>query len=277
MDDRGRSGCGTLVFVLLLGLLALGFYGLTGNGRPVLDSGPFSDALSGDVRRSVTGWLNGDAMPTPGVDAEESRILPKVPIPADPGEYAFLRTVDGKPVTYSPCRRLEVVVNTAGAPPGAMSVVTDAVAEISRATGLSLTVVGETDERYREQRRSYQPDRYGDRWVPILIAWAGPRRVAEFDGAAIGFGGSLAIDPAIGDPAYVTGAVVLDKEYFAVPGNDGYLRQVVLHELGHVVGLDHVSDDSQIMWQGAVHGAPLGSGDLAGLARAGRGPCTPDL
>lgn len=278
MDERGRAGLGTLVFVAFLAALVWGGNWLLTTGRPLIDGGPLSGIFAGDtVRRSVTGWLNGGSMPPPQADAQETRILPAVRPPADPGEYAFLRREGGTPVTYSPCRRLEVVVNTAGAPPEAMPVVADAVAQISRASGLSITVAGETREQYRAERKPYQPGRYGERWAPILIAWAGPNAVPEFQQAAVGLGGSLAIDTALSDPAYVTGSIVLDREFFADPGNHGYLSEVVLHEMGHVVGLDHVSDESQIMWEGGLHGAQLGSGDLAGLAKAGRGECTPDL
>ncbi|MEI2715649.1 MAG: matrixin family metalloprotease [Candidatus Nanopelagicales bacterium] len=275
MTDRGRGGVGTLVMVaLLVGAVFAGHWLLT-TGRPWLDGGPLADA--GDaIRRQVSGFLNGDR-PPPGADAQEDRILPKVPIPSDPGPHRFTRRADGVPVTYSPCRRLEVVVNTRGAPPQAMGEVRDAVDLISRSTGLSLTVTGRTGESYSVKRKPYQPERYGERWAPILIAWSGDGSVREFGGDAVGLGGSMAID-VLGTPSsYVTGAVALDREFFADPSHRSYLHEVLVHELGHVVGLDHVADPGQIMWEGGLHGSGLGSGDLAGLAKAGRGPCTPDL
>ncbi len=278
MNDRRRGGVGTLVFVLFVGLLSYGGYWLFTTGRPLIDGGPLAGIFRGaTIRRNVTGWLHGGSVPPPGADAAESRILPRAPVPAEPGEFRFLRTQGGKPVTYSPCRRLEVVVNTRSAPPNAMPVIRDAVAQISHASGLSLHVSGRTDEPYRENRKPYQPNRYGERWAPILVAWAGPGAMPQFRGAAVGFGGSVAIDPALADPSYVTGSIVLDKEFFADPANQGFLLEVMLHETGHVIGLDHVSDESQVMWEGGLHGVPLGSGDLAGLAKLGRGPCTPDL
>ena len=98
---------------------------------------------------------------------------------------------------------------------------------------------------------------------------------AEFDGDAVGFGGSLSLDPVVGDPSYVTGSVVLDRDFFADPADQSYLNEAVLHEFGHVMGLDHVSDGAQIMWSGGLHGSGLGSGDRAGLARLGRGALHP--
>ncbi len=276
MGDRGRAGVGTLLAVgALVGLLLAGNW-LATAGRGLLETGPLRGLFHSEIlRRGFTGWIAGDTMPPAGADAQGTRILP--PVAAPSGPHAFLQKDGGRPVTYSPCRRLSVVVNPEGAPFGAVRTVRDAVARISTATGLSLEVSGTTDENYREKRKAYQPNRYGERWAPILVAWAGSGRVPEFDHGAVGFGGSVAIDPAVGASSYVTGAVVLDRDWFADPANQPYLTEVLLHELGHVVGLDHVTDDEQIMWEGGLHGADLGPGDLAGLARLGKGPCTPDL
>jgi hypothetical protein len=48
---------------------------------------------------------------------------------------------------------------------------------------------------------------------------------------------------------------------------------LVLHELGHVAGLDHVQDAGQLMYPSISAGAPDGyaAGDLNGLAQLGAG------
>jgi predicted Zn-dependent protease len=55
-------------------------------------------------------------------------------------------------------------------------------------------------------------------------------------------------------------------------------RGVILHELGHLVGLGHVKDKRQNMYpvisSRNIHYA---AGDLAGLTLLGEGPCAPYL
>jgi hypothetical protein len=52
----------------------------------------------------------------------------------------------------------------------------------------------------------------------------------------------------------------------------------VLHELAHLVGLNHVSSPSNLMNTEMEPGVTdFGAGDLTGLAALGRGTCLPDL
>ncbi len=82
--------------------------------------------------------------------------------------------------------------------------------------------------------------------------------------------------------AYVTGGVELDAAQVANilprPGGHQVVRAVVLHELGHLVGLGQVTSASQLMYPQALPGmTDFGAGDLTGLAVLGRGSCRPDL
>jgi predicted Zn-dependent protease len=52
---------------------------------------------------------------------------------------------------------------------------------------------------------------------------------------------------------------------------------VVLHEFGHLVGLDHVTDPSQLMYkQPTAHANGFEDGDRRGLALLSGGPCFRD-
>jgi hypothetical protein len=78
---------------------------------------------------------------------------------------------------------------------------------------------------------------------------------------------------------YVTGSVGLNRAWFAHaladPAAAAVARGVVLHELGHLVGLDHVKDPAQVM-HATSDTVGLADGDRAGLAAVGAGACHSD-
>ena len=213
--------------------------------------------------------------PTPGAGEEPARVLPAVSAPAQrtaaTSGYAFLHTQsDGAPVGFSPCRVWHVRVNPELGPAFGYQVVADALVELSAATGLRFVLDGQTDELPSDQRPAYQPDRYGDTWAPILIAWS-----LSPQPDIAGHGGPVMIERPDEDvKTYVSGMVTLDA---INPANAdrAALRAVMLHELGHVVGLDHVSDPTQLMAPQLSGLRNFAAGDLAGLAQVGDTPCVP--
>ena len=50
-----------------------------------------------------------------------------------------------------------------------------------------------------------------------------------------------------------------------------------MHERGHLVGVNHVTDTKQLMYPEAGHVQTYGPGDLRGLAIEGSGSCHPEL
>ena len=81
--------------------------------------------------------------------------------------------------------------------------------------------------------------------------------------------------------ADVSGTVALDPvkiERIRTRSGEPAARAVILHELGHLVGLAHIDNGDQLMFP-RVSAAitDYSAGDLAGLARLGRGPCQPNL
>jgi hypothetical protein len=207
---------------------------------------------------------------------------PDVPAMTLGRDYRFLRPQkDGSPVTWSPCRPLRYVVRSQYAPPGGDVMVREAISTIAAATGLRFEDGGPTQEAPSDQREAYQPDRYGKRWAPVLIAWATPDEVPDLaPRAVLGEGSPYRVQTPSGDSTIVSGHVYLDPadigELVATSGPAAG-RAVVLHELGHLVGLAHVNNPAQIMNPEDTGATELGDGDRAGLAAVGAGPCQPDV
>jgi hypothetical protein len=192
----------------------------------------------------------------------------------------YLDPLTGDTVGFNPCESIHYVVNDDGAPPGALDDVHEAMKRIAEASGLTFRYDGLTDEPVTPARDAYQPERYGERWAPILIAWGRVPGRAE-DSIAVARSIFLVNEDLL--PVRVTGAVVIDEDEFLVPGF-GYgftLGEVLLHELAHVLGLAHVVDETQLMNREVAPGpAVLGRGDRGGLASVGhRNGCarTPPL
>jgi hypothetical protein len=102
--------------------------------------------------------------------------------------------------------------------------------------------------------------------------------VPELAGDVAGIGGSVAVEVVAGGPMrYVSGAVALDASdvagMLAVPDGQAHVRALIVHELAHVVGLDHVDDPAELMNAENVGVTTLGPGDRQGLATLGTGSC----
>ena len=221
--------------------------------------------------------------PTAGVGASDEP-LGAPPEAPDSDSFAFvtLQADDTTPVAYDPCRPVDVVVNLDGAPVGAEAMVQDALVRMQDTTGLQFRFEGVTDELPSDARPVFQPDRYGDRWAPVLVGWRTPEQLPALAGDVAGLGGSAWAAPADGTRVYVSGNVTLDGPEFAslVETDRGaaIARSILLHELGHVVGLQHVWDTEQLMYATTRGGLlDFADGDLAGLARLGAGECVPQL
>ncbi|MGZ8583776.1 MAG: hypothetical protein ACXWXN_08515 [Actinomycetota bacterium] len=189
-------------------------------------------------------------------------------------EYRFIaRDFDGDPVRWNPCESVHYVVNVAAAPAGSLGDVQEAVRRISAATGISFAYDGLTDEVLERRRDMVQVDRYGDRWAPVLVTWVDP------DTSSVSFRGDGDVAAGVAAPFTPRGADVIVSGWIAINADDpnppGFgvpddQGPVVLHEWGHVMGLDHVDERGQLMHPAGGGVAGLGPGDLEGLRRLGR-------
>jgi len=204
-------------------------------------------------------------------------VAPDVLRPAgNPRSYAFLQ-VDpstGEPARYNPCEPLRYVIDRRLAPRGTIADLRQGLELVSEATGIEFAFAGYAEEEDIANRPAYQPDRYGPRhWAPVLFTWLPVDRLLIPDDEAVGAAGSVAVRNSRGDLVYVTGTVTFNYEARLLNGfelGDSW-GDVVLHELGHLLGLAHVEDTTQVMHPDVTGGeARLGAGDLAGLRRLGR-------
>ncbi|MGH2807790.1 MAG: matrixin family metalloprotease [Actinomycetota bacterium] len=214
-----------------------------------------------------------------------------VPGPLDARGFR-VKAVDaetGAAVRYNPCEPLHYVINPALAPDGAIDDMHTAIRLTSEASGLKFVYDGTTEEvDLGTIRPTHQPDLYGERWAPILISWTNGLPATDTAADAEGrrpiaaAGSNYEINDE-GQAVYITGSAAFDATVTDLqPGFGGETwGQAMLHELGHVVGLDHVDDPASVM--NPVIGrraASWGGADRAGLWSQGIGsPCikTPDL
>jgi hypothetical protein len=190
--------------------------------------------------------------------------------------FQYVGEETGAPVRYDPCTPVHYAINPQNAPPGGIEDVHTAVRMTSEATGMRFIYYGTTDEVFMHPRDSYQPDRYGERWAPILISWLPglPNlRSNEAGSQSLGLGGSSYATNGNGDVVYVTGAATFDPSAELRSGFGGRTwGQVILHELGHVLGLAHVEGGGSVMHPSlGLRPAAWDDGDRAGLWELGVG------
>ena len=198
--------------------------------------------------------------------------LTRVEAPADSGWSASYVDAEGRPARWDPCTPIRYVVHPGWLPREGRRDLTEALRRLSAVSGLVFEDAGDTDELPSKDRAAYQPDRYGERWAPLLVAWVPPGATDLGVGGGVqGLAMGVAV-PGEGGGHLVSGQVVLDAgnrlaSGFGPGATEG---EVLLHELAHAVGLGHVLDPTQVMYVRTTNSeSEYGAGDRAGLAAVG--------
>lgn len=213
------------------------------------------------------------ATPSPALSPTAPTFRPDVD-----GAFRFLERVGGAPVRWNPCDPITYAVNAAGAVSPVRPDLTQALRRVTRATGIEFRSVGTTSETFI---RAYQRMRYEGvvRKAELILIWVdhdGYTKILRLLGdprPSIAFAKTMAGLFADQDQ-YFGGIIVMDADATATPGF-GYRYahgSVLLHELGHIMGLDHVRDPDQLMYSGRRPNfsvSVFGAGDLEGLRRLG--------
>jgi hypothetical protein len=199
----------------------------------------------------------------------------------NPRAFAFIsHSAAGDPVArWNPCAPIGYRVNARLGRAGALADTRGALARIHRVTGLRFVYRGPTRIIPRGQRGTSYP-----RDTDLVVAWARPAQTNLLGPGVAGQGG----------PSWVTwtesrrtkamitsGFVVLNAKLHLGGGFGGGVHngwygtrgQLLMHELGHAVGLDHPRQDDkwEIMYPTMTgKRAAWGAGDRHGLPRLGR-------
>lgn len=214
----------------------------------------------------LTGWLRTD-------DVGSSTTRPV----ASSEAFAFwdMRN-DGSPVRWNHCEPIRWTFDPSGAPGYGGDLVAEAVDVVARATGLRFQRLPDRTEIPSMERSLLDVEADTATWAPVLITWAAPHT----GDVPLRTSDRAVSVPVSVDGVFVTGQIVLnrDRDDLAPVMGDrsSSWGATLVHELGHLIGLDHVDDETQLMSRFPGEGAAeFGAGDLAGLARLGpdAGPC----
>ena len=217
---------------------------------------------------------------TPSVTPSLSPASPSITPRRVDGGYRFInRSVTGAPVRWDPCGTISYAVNTGPVPPESVRPdLLEAIRRTTAATGIRFRSVGSTNETFFS---AYNRMRYHGvvRKAELIVIWLDHdgylrilRRLQD-PRLSLAFAKPMAGLYAHRDQ-YFGGIIVVDADATSVPGfGFRYARGLVLlHELGHIMGLGHVRDRDQLMYSGPNPNLRLrgyGVGDREGLRQLG--------
>lgn len=204
--------------------------------------------------------------------------------------YEFLYyDVSGEPTgLFSPCEPIRYQVDTTYEPENARLFLDMAIMDLESATGLVFEFAGDINVDVLANPSLLEED------GPVKIVFLpNPQfnQLRELQGdnnpdEPLAFAGPMVLSLNVDKEQFIAtgGRAVFDSSWIdeeLSAGRDGIdLRSTTtyltfVHELAHVLGLDHVDDETELMHpiQTRANESGLGPGDMAGLAKAGQGAC----
>lgn len=200
---------------------------------------------------SPTSFLAGPAAPNSPAQTRSAG--------SEPFEFMQTYTVPGgnAPVRWPSCTSLTLLVETIGMPATGAADVQSAAQQLAQATGLKVEVA----------MTGLVPLVNPDGVIPIRWKSSDSNFCNSGDAVACT---QIHYAPMRSKPI----TRIIDAEVVLYTDHAGpYLRRTLLHELGHAVGLNHVTSQNEIMFERVTDVNNYRLGDLAGLHIAGQGAC----
>lgn len=158
---------------------------------------------------------------------------------------------------WDPCEPITYRVNAASGYRAAISDLRRTFTSVGRVTGFRFKYLGRTKRQVERTRHDNHPA-----GTDVLIDWQSPRQDGSLSGRVTGIGGHW-----VQGKRRFNGYMLLDQteRYPRV-----VWRQVMSHELGHILGLGHAHSRLQLMYGTSTASNRLwGNGDLTALRRVG--------
>ncbi len=167
------------------------------------------------------------------------------------------------------CKPFTYMVNPDRMTPSLQVDIEQALDKFANASGIRFQYAGATD--YVPFSLYETLTEFGDGQL-LIFAVSDKDTVSFLSGNALAVGGSQYGENDTGEYLYYEGGIVIDDpDGMALKPGFGPLGQgmMLLHELGHVAGLDHVNDETQLMAPrlSRTNKGQYGAGDLAGFTR----------
>ena len=208
----------------------------------------------------VTGYWTGTATQEtvlPAYAATPGGVVPQPASAPAAGPHAFIANIIPSPgyARWNPCQPIRYLVNDDRATPAQRQILDDVITAVRNGTGLDLQLVGRTSYGLNT---SVPPNSV---YANAVFAFSDKNASPGFisDAGAVGYGG-----PTWSGDTIVEGGAIFDASL----GATDVMHEVILHEIGHAMGLAHVNDTTQVM-NPSVSGPPFlttfANGDRQGL------------